>query len=172
MKTYKIFILINELEEFQFGKMPGLDRPEITFQDLLSMNKDESVSITVEDVFIGNSAKWGDIKERIEEYLQLAYLREGKLEIIYYSIYDILTRLYTNDADKYFHFYDECVQRNEIEELVKEFPSSFKCSLLNRSNENIKDTIAAEKEVKSITKTKVSSAFLTICNYTPYLKLA
>ena len=137
MRINKIIILINELEEDHFRKMPELDRPEITFRELLSLNKNEMLTITQEDIFIGSRAKWSEISDRIEEYQQLALLRNGELEIVYYSIYDVLIRLYTNDADKYFHFFDTCVEKIEIAKLVNSFPPSFKCSFVNRSNENI-----------------------------------
>ena len=172
MKTNKIFILINELEENQFGKMPGLKKPQISFQDLLSMNKNEMLSITLEDVFIGNSAKWKNIKDRIEDYLQLSYLREGKLEIIYYSAYDVLTRLYTNDAEKYFHFYDNCVQRKEIESLVENFPASFDCKFINRSNEIVKKEIQSSKKLVQLTNSKDNHGFKTISNQSNYLRTA
>jgi hypothetical protein len=174
MKSNTIFILINELEENQQGRMPGLIRPKITFDDLLKLNEREGVQISRDDIFIGNSARWKDIKERIEDYLQLSFLRDGALEIVYFSIYDALTQLYTNDADKYFHFYDECVQQKEMEQLVHQFPASFKCKLINRSNENVQEAIVSgqEKELESSVKSKINFNFLTISNFIPYLKLA
>jgi hypothetical protein len=174
MKTNKIFILINELEENQQGRMPGLPRPKITFDDVLKLNEREGVQISRDDIFMGNSARWKDIKERIEDYLQLSFLRDGELEIVYFSIYDALTRLYTNDADKYFHFYDECVQQREMEQLVHQFPATFKCKLINRSDENAQENIVGEeeKELERSAKSKISLNFLTISNCVPYLKLA
>gem|GEM_PF-4796184 len=41
----------------------------------------------MEDIFTGTSSTWPSKKERIEEYKQLAFLREGGLEIIYYSTF-------------------------------------------------------------------------------------
>lgn len=174
MKTNKIFILINELEESHFGKIPGLDSPSISFQNLLGCRYGEFLQFTVEDIFIGNSAKWGAIKERIEDYLQLSYLRKGKLEIIYCSIYDVLTRLYTNEADNYFHFFDNCIQRKEIETLIQSFPSSFDCKFINRSNENIAEELA-DQEINNglcFLNKPVNFNFLTISNQANYLQTA
>lgn len=174
MKTNKIFILINELKESHFGKVPGLEKPEISFQELLSLNEDEMVSITAEDIFIGSTAKWDTIKERIEDFYQLSYLREGKLDVIYYSIYDVLTRLYTNDADNYFHFYDNCVKRIEIEDIVQQFPSSFSCNFKNLSNENLKKELQVNEKGSVLRKASdvLNFDFLTITNKIARLQIA
>jgi hypothetical protein len=122
----------------------------------------------MEDIFIGTTATWLSIKERIEEYLQLAYLREGSLEIIYYSSYDSLMRFYTNDADNYFHFYDACICRSEIEKLVQSFPTTFTCDFINRSNEEIEVLgLIADDATQKVNEYGFGIDFLTISNSMP-----
>ena len=173
MKTNTIFILINELEESSFQRMPGQKMPLINFQQLIGANKSGIRKFCMEDIFIGATAEWSSIKERIEEYLELSMLREGKLEIIYYSSFDAITRMYTNSADDYFHFYDACIHRSEIKQLVESFPSTFECSFINRSNENLDmldlNIELSDQERKSDT---VRFDFLKMTNVTNNLVLA
>lgn len=172
MKTNKLIILINELEEHQMGSMPGLDHPCVTARDLVALNQSDSVQVLFEDVFVSEYAKWPAIKERIEEYLQLSFLREGRLEIVYFSIYDILTRLYTHDADQYFHFYDDCIKREEIEELVHAFPSTFPCRFVNRSNDGA-NAVLIENETHSNSHVMRSfHKYLTISSAQQYMHCA
>ena len=137
MKTNIIFILINELEESSFKRMPQQKLPPINFQQLVGANVGGTRKFCMEDIFIGANAEWSSVKERVEEYLELSLLREGKLEIIYCISFDVITRMCTNSADDYFHFYDDCIRRSEIKESVESFPSTFECSFINRSNENL-----------------------------------
>ena len=141
MKTHCIFILVNQLEEINSDTLPKLKQLDISVADLLSIRKKDSIKLAMEDIFIGSKATWKNIRSRIEEYQELSLLRDGKLEIIYYSIYDSLTRVYTDAADQYFHFYDHCIHRNEIEQMIEGFPPSFSCEFKNRSGETSKSNI-------------------------------
>ena len=168
MNTNTIFILVSDLEENSFSKMPRLKSPQISFQQLVGRHHEGSRKFSMEDIFIGTTATWPYIKQRIEEYLQLAYLREGSLEIIYYSAYDSLMRFYTNDADNYFHFYDACICRTEIEQLVQSFPTTFTCDFINRSNEEIEVLgLSAKDATQKVDKYGFGIDFLTISNSTP-----
>ena len=141
MKTHCIFILVNQLEEINSDTLPKLKHPCISITDLISIRKKNSLRLSMEDIFIGTKATWKNIANRIEEYQELSFLRDGKLDIIYYSIYDSLTRTYTDAADQYFHFYDHCIHRNEIEQLIEGFPPSFSCEFKNKSGETSKSKI-------------------------------
>jgi len=141
MKTHRLFIMVNQLEEINSDTLPKLHNLNISVADLLSIRKKDSIKLAMEDIFIGSKATWKNIQSRIEEYQELALLREGKLEIIYYSIYDSLTRMYTDDADYHFHFYDNCIHRNEIEQLINSFPPTFSCEFKNRSGLQQKEKV-------------------------------
>ena len=173
MKTNTIFILISELEESSFNKMPNSKIPQISFQQLIGQHHEGFRKFSMEDIFIGTAATWPAIKERIEEYLQLSFLREGSLEIIYYSTFDSLTRFYTNDADNYFHFYDSCIRRTEIEQLVQSFPPTFACDFMNRSNEErALLSLISEGANQKVENREGGFDFLTISNSTPNVQCA
>lgn len=173
MKTNTIFILINELEESSFNKMPRQKTPQINFQQLVGTKSGSMRQFCMEDVFVGSNATWTSIKERVEEYQELALLRDGKLEIIYCSAFDSVTRMYTNNADDYFHFYDACIQRDEIEQLVNSFPSTFDCSFINRSNEDIsKLELHRESSEKGGEEGLLDFDFLKISNISNNIVLA
>jgi hypothetical protein len=162
MKTHRLFILINQLEEINSDTLPRVHQPKISVADLLSIRKKDSIHLSMEDIFIGSKATWKNIKERIEEYLELSILRDGQLEIIYYSVFDSLTRLYTNDADYHFHFYDDCIHRKEIEQIINNFPSSFTCEFKNRSGETQKEKVLEVETKKAMDDSYFNLDFLSI----------
>jgi hypothetical protein len=165
MKSHRLFILVNQLEEINSDTLPKLHNLDISVADLLSIRKKDSIKLAMEDIFIGSKATWKNIQSRIEEYQELALLREGRLEIIYYSIYDSLTRMYTNDADYHFHFYDNCIHRNEIEQLINSFPSTFSCEFKNRSGETKKEKVLETNSKETINKSfTYQFSFLSTCN--------
>lgn len=167
MKTHCIFILVNQLEEINSDTLPKLKQLDISVADLLSIRKKDSIKLAMEDIFIGSKATWRNIQERIEEYLELSILRDGKLEIIYYSVFDPLTRLYTNDADDHFHFYDHCIHRNEIEQMIEGFPPSFSCEFKNRSGETQKEKVLDVLSNKSTDESYFNLDFLSIKSKPP-----
>ncbi|KAA3643642.1 MAG: hypothetical protein DWP98_13100 [Bacteroidetes bacterium] len=125
-KTYRMMIVVNEMKEFE-SSFRSISNYQIVSKAILLKSKIDCIS-TYEDVFIGAGANWSEIKERIEEYRHLSYIRKGKLEIVYCSDFRERTKAFISDTN-YFHFYDTCIKREDILLELKAFQEEFETEL-------------------------------------------
>ena len=126
MRTNRILIVANELIESTDGRICNISHQAI----FRAYRESEKYSLSWDDIFIGNRANWKAIRERIEEYILLSHLREGKLELVYFSPYDQVEKIYNSSFKDHLQFYDTSISIDDLKNLGDEFSSSFGFHLL------------------------------------------
>lgn len=113
-KAHQMIIYVNELEEFETSITKKERRPVSVLDLIHKTNSSVDKSILREDIFIGQNAKFSMIKERIEEWQHLAFLRPVNLEINYACEFHPNTAKYSNKHSEYLHFFDECIMKSQL----------------------------------------------------------
>ena len=124
VKPNRMILIANQLEEH-----PEKERQEFLSLDALmkhARRQDES-KLQREDIFIGESCKWENVKERIEEYKDLSFLREVHLEVFYYCPFSFINEKFVGEAAGYLHFFDRCVKAEKLDNLFGHLVSNFEC---------------------------------------------
>lgn len=122
---YRIIVVVNELKEFSSSFRTKSKTSQISIAVLLN----DSYNLNREDVFIGSEANWTQIKERIEDFRHLSYLKSGKLELVYCGDFGEQTKQFRSDTS-YFHFFDECVKKEDLLLELKSLGAAFETELI------------------------------------------
>lgn len=91
------------------------------------IEKKYKVNLRPEDILQGEEASWEVVRDRMEEYLHLSYLRPGSLKVFYYSPVSDFFNEFNHDQNL-INFYDCSVNKEQCRDLVNCFPESFKLS--------------------------------------------
>ena len=134
MKTNRMIIVVDQMIEYE----DILKKSKTSWHGLFRAHQEsEAYTLSWEDIFIGSTACWKAIKERISEYAHLSHLRNGRLEILYYSQFDKEISLFNSSYQDYFQFCDESISVKEIEKLKADFNHGFDLEIKRLSDKKM-----------------------------------
>lgn len=144
--------MVNELQETADSANTDSISTHTLFR---AYQESEEYSLAWDDIYVGENSSWSIIRDRLEEYALLSHLRPGRLEIVYYSIYDQVEALLNSSYRRYVQLYDQLIKREYIEEISAGFSNDFElCFIrLNERDElfpKVNETTLENKEKKVI----------------------
>lgn len=131
MKTNRMIVVVNELIESAHEEAFSNISHQALFR---AYRESEEYSLSWDDIFIGSQANWREIKERLDEYVLLSHLRGGKLELVYFSLYDRVEKYYNSSFKSHLQFYDTSIAMEEMRILGNDFNPYFNFELLRLEN--------------------------------------
>jgi len=127
----RIILIANQLAEQPKMLKPESKHRNFSVNDFLAHSrKSPSIQLQREDILIGEACNWEVVESRLQEYRDLALLREVELEIFYYCPFADLTAHLVGEQSEYLHFYDSCRKREDIEATLNSSQAGFRSKLI------------------------------------------
>ena len=97
----------------------------------------------------------------------LSHLREGKLELVYYSAFDAVEKLFNHSYEDHLQFYDSSVSLEELKELQLGFKLGFdmRLSRLADANELFPPLVKEQEEMQPNTPFMAAYPAETLLKY-------